>query len=172
MDSIIPHPLFILFYFGCKIPQWAMASSFTRFQYHTYRRTTVGRTPLDEWSALFRDLYLTTHNTLNRQTSMPPVGFEPTNSEGDRQHTYTLDRAATGTGPSVPSGFIYLWRLRKNFLTKCLNPFALWYGLQPSHYCPKELHSTPQLQQPETVCLYGPFLNLLKPICYLMYQQF
>jgi len=38
---------------------------------HT-RRTTVGRTPLDEWSARRRDLYLTTHNTHNRQTSMPP----------------------------------------------------------------------------------------------------
>jgi len=40
--------------------QWAVASSFTRFLYHTQRRTTVGRTPLDEWSARFRDLYLTT----------------------------------------------------------------------------------------------------------------
>ena len=45
----------------------------------TLRRTTLGRTPLDEWSAWRRDLYLTTHNTHNRQTSMPPprVGFEP-----------------------------------------------------------------------------------------------
>ena len=41
----------------------------------TWRRTTVGRTPLDEWSARCRDLYLTTHNTYNRQTSMPPAGF-------------------------------------------------------------------------------------------------
>jgi len=29
-------------------PQWAMASSFTRILDHTQRRTTVGRTPLDE----------------------------------------------------------------------------------------------------------------------------
>ena len=29
-------------------PQWAMASSFTRFLDHTQRHTTVGRTPLDE----------------------------------------------------------------------------------------------------------------------------
>jgi hypothetical protein len=36
-----------------------------------FRHTTVGRTPLDEWSARRRDLYLTTHNTHNRQTSMP-----------------------------------------------------------------------------------------------------
>jgi len=42
---------------------------------HTQRRTTVGRTPLDEWSARRRDLYLTTHNTHNRQISMPPGGI-------------------------------------------------------------------------------------------------
>jgi len=28
---------------------------------------------------------------------MPPAGFEPTNSAGDRNQTYALDRAATGT---------------------------------------------------------------------------
>jgi hypothetical protein len=38
---------------------------------HTDRHTTVGRTPLDEGSARRRGLYLTTHNTHNRQTSMP-----------------------------------------------------------------------------------------------------
>jgi hypothetical protein len=40
--------------------------------YITQRRATVGRTPLDEWSARRRDLYLTTHNTHNRQITMPP----------------------------------------------------------------------------------------------------
>ena len=58
--------------------QWARASSFTRFLDHTQRRTTVGRTPLDDWLARSKDLYLTTHHTHNRQTSMPPVGFAPT----------------------------------------------------------------------------------------------
>ena len=64
----------------------------------THNDALVGRTPLDEWSARRRDLYLTTHNTHNRQTSMPPVGFEPTISAGERLQTYALDRAATGTG--------------------------------------------------------------------------
>jgi hypothetical protein len=54
-------------------------SSFMRFLDHTQRRTTVGRTPLDEWSARRIDLYLTTQNNHNRQTSMPTMGFEPTN---------------------------------------------------------------------------------------------
>ena len=29
---------------------------------------------------------------------MPPTGFEPTISTGERPQTYSLDRAATGTG--------------------------------------------------------------------------
>jgi len=48
-------------------PQWNGTSSSTRFLDHTQRRTRVVRTPLDEWSARRRDLYLTTHNTHNRQ---------------------------------------------------------------------------------------------------------
>ena len=78
-------------------PTGVMASSFLRFLDHTQRRATLGRTPLDEWSARRRDLYLTTHNTHNRQTSMPLVGFEPTISAGELPQTYALDRAATGT---------------------------------------------------------------------------
>jgi len=36
----------------------------------------LGRTPQDKHSARNRDLYLTTQNTLTRQTSMHPAGFE------------------------------------------------------------------------------------------------
>ena len=50
----------------------AIASSRTRFLDHTQRCATVGKTPLDEWSVRRRDLYLTMHNTHNRQTSMSP----------------------------------------------------------------------------------------------------
>jgi hypothetical protein len=58
-------------------PRWDRASSFTRFIDHTQRRTTLGRTPLHEWSARRRDLYLTTHNTHNRQTYMPRWDSNP-----------------------------------------------------------------------------------------------
>ena len=54
--------VFSSFFLARQPPQWAKASSFTRFLDHTQRRTTVGRTPLDEWSAHRIDLYLTTHN--------------------------------------------------------------------------------------------------------------
>ena len=53
-----------LFLFDATVPQWARASSLTRFLHHTQQHTTVGRTPLDEWSACRRDPYLTTHATL------------------------------------------------------------------------------------------------------------
>ena len=92
---IIYFRLFGFFFFllwRCD-PTQVMASSFLRFLDHTQRRTTVGRTPLDEWPARRRDLYLTTHNTHNRQISMPPVGFETTISAGERQQTvgYVLE---------------------------------------------------------------------------------
>jgi hypothetical protein len=92
------------FHFGATAPQWAGVSSFTRLLGHTQRRTTVGRTPLDEWSACRRDLYLTTHITHNRHTSMPPVGFEPTISAGERPKT--LGCAATGTDRPYVTGAI------------------------------------------------------------------
>jgi hypothetical protein len=78
--------------------QRTRASLFTRFLDHTQPRTTVGRTPLDEWSVRSRELYLTTHITQNRKISITPVGFEPTISAGDRPQTYALDRAVAVTG--------------------------------------------------------------------------
>jgi len=58
-------------------PTRIMAPPFLMFLDHTKRRTTVGRTPLDEWSARRRDLYLKTHNTHNTQISMPRRDSNP-----------------------------------------------------------------------------------------------
>jgi len=95
------NPSYLFFWGG-----GARASSFTRFLDHTQRRTTVGRISMDGWSARRRDLYLTTHNTHNSQTSMPTEGFEPTISSGERPQTQALVRAATGTSilSSLPWG--------------------------------------------------------------------
>jgi hypothetical protein len=65
---------------------------------HTHTHTTVSRTPLDEVSASHRDLYLTTQTLYKRQTSMPPVGFEPMIPASTQLQTYALDHAATGIG--------------------------------------------------------------------------
>ena len=64
----------------------------------TLRHSTLGRTPLDEWSVRCRDLYLTTQRTHNSQTSMPPAGFESTVSASEWSQTHALDRAVTGIG--------------------------------------------------------------------------
>ena len=93
VTQVFQMQLFFFFLWRCG-PTRAMAS-FLRFLVHTQWRITVGRSPLDEWSARRKDLYLTTHNH-NRQISMRPVGFEPTISTGERPQTHVLDRAATG----------------------------------------------------------------------------
>jgi len=68
---------------------------------HTQRCSTVGRTPLDKQSARHRDLYQTTHDTHNRQISMPPVGFEPKISAGERPEAARLLNMITMTQPST-----------------------------------------------------------------------
>jgi len=44
----------------------------------TLRHTTLGSTPLDEWSARCRKLYLTTRNAHKGQASMPSAGSQQT----------------------------------------------------------------------------------------------
>ena len=99
-----------LFVFVATASQWARASSFLRFLDHT-RYTTFGRTPLDEWSARRRDLYLTTHNTHDIHA---PGGIRTHNlrrrAVAMRGITLTLLRVVTQnftgqkTVPARPSG--------------------------------------------------------------------
>jgi hypothetical protein len=64
----------------------------------TLRHTTLGMTPLDEFSVGRRDIYLTTHDIHKRHLSIPPAVFEPAIPENGRPNTHTLNRAATGIG--------------------------------------------------------------------------
>ena len=80
-------------------PQWARASSFTRFLDHT-RHTTVGRTPLDEWSARRRDLYLITRNTHNRHPCPRWRSNPPSQQASGRRPT---PQTARPLGPAVLS---------------------------------------------------------------------
>ena len=73
----------------------------SRLRYHTTRRTTVGRTPLDGWSARRTDPYLTTPNTHKRKITIPPEGFEPAIPASERLQTYAFSRAATGIGSDL-----------------------------------------------------------------------
>ena len=149
--SFCPSPavqdcIYIFFFLWRCSQTRAMASSFLRFLDHTQRRTTVGRTPLDEGSARRRDLHLTTLNTHNRQTSMLPVGFEPTISAGERLQTYTLDRAATGTGSrqyiQLSNRYCWLLASKQTAVSVWQMPVAVctvlncwWWTERPSETC-------------------------------------
>ena len=115
---------------------------------HTQRSATFGRTPLNEWSVRRRDLYLTTHNTHNRQIFMPRVGFDPTISEGERPKTYALD---------IHSFWLLIFLL---CLSEPNHTQVLWLNLNISetlyffYYCPK---------------MTDLFLN--KPISFILFQQ-
>ena len=84
-----------------------MEHPFLMFLDHTQRRSIVGRTPLDEWSARRRDLYLTTHDSHNRQISMPPVEFEPKISAGERQGRSPAE--IVGSNPTGGMDICLLW---------------------------------------------------------------
>ena len=71
--------LFFIFVLWHHSPRLARAASFLRFLDRTQWHITVGRTPLDEGSARLRNLYLTTHNTRKKETSMPPGGIRTRN---------------------------------------------------------------------------------------------
>ena len=88
----------LLFFSWRNNPLSVMASSLSRLQCGTQTHTHTHRNSLDGWSAWSRDLYLTTHNTHNRQTSMSLAGFEPAFPASERPQTHALDRAATGIG--------------------------------------------------------------------------
>jgi hypothetical protein len=62
------------------------------------RHTTLGRTPLNGWSAQRIDLYLTTPNTYKKHTSMLQARFEPAIPAPERTQTHALDRATRGIG--------------------------------------------------------------------------
>jgi hypothetical protein len=58
-------------------------------------------TPLDELSTRRTELYLTTHKTRMRQTTIPPAVFEPLIPASERPQTHALNCAATGISHST-----------------------------------------------------------------------
>ena len=69
---------------------------------------TLSRTPLDEGSAHRKDLYPTTHNTHERQKTMPEAGFESAISASLRPQTHFLNCASVclSYGEST-----FLWKI-------------------------------------------------------------
>ena len=116
----------ISFSIGAKAPSGPQPPH-SRGSQNTQRHTTVGRTPLDEWSARRRELNLKTHDNYKRQTSMHPEGFEPTISAGERPQTFTLDHATTGTG-------FLAFGITKYYLEICTPTDAAWLLPFPREY--------------------------------------
>jgi hypothetical protein len=96
MASISPS-LFYLFTAGVEVVYFSLD--------HTQTHTTVGRTPLDEGSARRRDLYLTTHNTV-QETNMHAPGGIRTRNPSKRS---AADRAVSGIGGGPIDQFVSLY---------------------------------------------------------------
>ena len=113
---------------------------------------TLGRTPLDKWSACRRGRYLITHNTHRRQTSMTPAGLEPTIPASEGSQTHALDRAATEisvkhkrtTNPDT-SCSVY----RTSMLQMLWNWRMARWGL----YYPLQYRFTSAPLMPEAICM-------------------
>jgi hypothetical protein len=79
------------FFHGARAPSGPGPPHYRGFTI-TLIHTTLGRTPLDEWSARRKDLYRATYNTQKRQISMPPARFEPTIPASKQPKTHSFDR--------------------------------------------------------------------------------
>ena len=108
---------------------------------HSVIHNTLGRTSLDEWSVRHRELYLTTHKTYKRQTSMPPAAFEATIPAKERPQTHALDRAATGIGWSsyvyryIICGLLTFLEINNAFWHTCCVCVSVWVYVQCLPLC-------------------------------------
>ena len=94
----------------------------------TLRHTTLGKTPLDEWSAGHKNHHMTAHNTHNRGISMPPSGIrtriasKPTAADprlslrGHRDHSTNLRSAH-----AVFMCFVFIWEQTATCATYSIN---------------------------------------------------
>ena len=104
----VHHLFFFFFPHGTTVPSVPAPPHYRGFTITLTGHTTLDGNPLDEGSVRSRDLYLTKHNTHERQTTMPPAGFEPEIPASERPQTNTLFRAATVIGPVFISSYYYL----------------------------------------------------------------
>ena len=104
----------------------SLSHSETHTRTHTH---TQGATPVEQGSAPSTVLYLTTRNIHNRQTDMPPAGFEPAIPATDRPQTHTSDRAAPGMGTFTFHSS--KWHSFRFCSTKCQQCPQVWFLLYP-----------------------------------------
>jgi hypothetical protein len=90
------YKVFTSYFFLCSTAPFGPGYAHCRGFTITLRHLTCGRTPLEEWWARSRDLYLTTYNVLNRYLS--PAEFEPAFPANEQRQRYGLDRSVTVIG--------------------------------------------------------------------------
>ena len=118
----------------CNSPYWARVSSLSRL--HEHRHSTLGSTPLDEWSTHHRNLNVT------KQTFMSPAGFQPAILARERPQTHALryvhtfrfssGRARAQLGALKHLRFWPAGRTNKNAVTKqsCMHSDLQWIVIQ------------------------------------------
>jgi len=84
--------IYIYFFFwdSAAAPSWSGLPHSRRFTI-TLRHTTLGKTPMDGWSARRRDLCLTIHIRYQTKASLHLAGFEPailTNERPQQTHAF------------------------------------------------------------------------------------
>jgi len=86
-----------LFVFGATAPSWPRHPHSLGF-YITHNDTLQSVGLLWTSDQPVAETSTWQHNTQNRQTTMPPLGFEPIISANDRPQTHALDRTAPEIG--------------------------------------------------------------------------
>ena len=115
----------IFFFHGVRAP------SGPRLQLSTLRHTALGGSPLEEWSACRRNLYLTAHNTHNRQTSMLPAEFEPAIPASQRPQTH---HSATGIGYTIYANITFKKQLN-GYLSYWAHTLSSIFIYEPRGFC-------------------------------------
>jgi len=115
---------------------------------------TLGRISLDESSARRRDHHLKT-STHNRETSMPPVEFEPTIPISERRQTHALDSSATRNGPSYYCSVLF----GRDRSTHCIYAESVGQNLQSCFISTSNFRPTHPQSFVRKVWLVRRFMN-------------
>jgi hypothetical protein len=98
----------------------------------TLRHTSLGETPLKGWSARRSKSHLTVHNIHNRQTSMPPQGFESAIPATERPQTH---HSATGIGYTIYADIKFKEQVNMaNYRTE-QTPYHWYLFMKPRGFC-------------------------------------
>jgi hypothetical protein len=126
----------------------------SRSHSHTHTHTHTRLDPLDEWSARRRNLYLTTHNTHNRQTSVLLATFEPAIPASECPQTF----AVRGLWTAVYTATELLRKIQSRIWTCRFPSFVV--AIQPAAHCVGLCYFV-RAKQNVLVCVSAPTLQPL-----------